>query len=132
MKKASILLFVIFASLASINAFGQQQPSKEKLVGKWVHPMYVGGIEINGKTTPIYNNEIFVFKSDGTFVFGEYDGAKPLFEVEGSWVLSKDKKKIVLIYDDGETSSIDIRQFDGKSFVTTSMQGNDFKFTKAY
>lgn len=130
MKKAFILLFVVFASLASINAFGQQQPSKEKLVGKWVHPMYVGGIEINGKTTPIYNNEIFVFKSDGTFVFGEYDGAKPLYEVEGSWVLSKDKKKLVFIYEDGETSSMDIRDFKGNSFVTTSIQGNDFLYTK--
>ena len=130
MKKA-LILFVILANLASVAAFGQQQPSKEKLVGKWKHPINSGAYSINGKTTVVYNNEIFVFKSDGTFVFGEYnEESSPLYEVEGSCVLSKDKKKIVFIFDDGKTSSIDIRNFTGNTFITTSMEGRDFKYTK--
>ena len=44
--------------------------------------------------------------------------------------MSTDKKNIVFSYEDGETSSIDIREFDGTSFITTSREGNDFKFTK--
>jgi hypothetical protein len=68
-------------------------------------------------------------KNDGTFVFGEY-GNTPLYEVEGRWNLSDDNERIMFSYDNGETSSIDIREFDGNSFVTTSREGNNFKYTK--
>ena len=96
-----------------------------------MHPIQVGTVSINDskEVTPVYNNEIFTFNEDGTFVFGEY-GDSLLYEVTGIWEVSTDKKNIVFSYEDGETSSIDIREFDGTSFITTSREGNDFKFTK--
>ena len=77
----------------------------------------------------MYNYEVFQFKADGTFVFGEY-GSSPIYEVDGRWELSDDGKNIEFSFDDGQTSCIDIREFDGDSFVTTSREGNDFKYTK--
>ena len=131
MRKIYVLL-AIFATLILALACNSNQPSKEQLVGTWKHPIQNGAIGINEseEATPLYNDEIFTFNEDGTFVFGEYEGSSPLYEVEGNWNLSNDKKWIVFSYETGETSSIDIREFDGTSFVTTSREGNDFKFTK--
>ena len=53
-----------------------------------------------------------------------------MYEVEGKWKLIEDKKRLEFSFDNGQTSSIDIREFDGNSFVTTSREGNDFKYTK--
>jgi len=130
MRKIYVLL-AIFASLILALACNSGQPSKDQLVGTWKHPIQVGAISINEgeEASPVYNNEIFKFNEDGTFVFGEY-GDSPLYEVEGNWELSSDKKRIEFSYESGETSSIDIREFDGTSFITTSREGNDFKFTK--
>jgi hypothetical protein len=130
MRKIYVLL-AIFASLILALACNSGQPSKDQLVGTWKHPIQVGAISINEgeEVSPVYNNEIFKFNEDGTFVFGEY-GDSPLYEVEGNWELSSDKKRIEFSYESGETSSIDIREFDGTSFITTSREGNDFKFTK--
>lgn len=127
-------IFVLFAFLANlilILACSQEQlPSKEQLIGTWKHPIQTGSISINnGEKTPVFNYEMFQFKGDGTFVFGEY-GATPLYEVNGHWELSEDKKSLVFSFDDGQTSSIDIREFDGNSFITTSREGKDFKYTK--
>ena len=99
------------------------------MIGTWKHPIQTGSININGEENPVFNNEIFQFKGDGTFVFGEY-GASPIYEANGHWELSEDKKSLVFSFDDGQTSSIDIREFDGNSFITTSREGNDFKYTK--
>ena len=93
-------LFAILVNLILVLACSQEQPSKEQLIGTWKH-----------------------------FVFGEY-GQSPLYEVEGRWELTEDKQRLVFSFDNGETSSIDIREFDGNSFVTTSKEGNDFKYTK--
>ena len=127
-------LFVYFAFLANlilILACSQEQrPSRELLIGTWKHPIEAGWASMNdGEKMYQYNTEIFRFKEDGTFVFGEY-GDSPLFEVNGRWELSDDKKSLVFSYEDGETSSIDIREFDGNSFITTSREGHDFKYTK--
>lgn len=126
-----IVLFAVLANLFLVLACNQEQPSREQLIGTWKHPINVGSINVNNGTesTPIYNYEIFKFKGDGTFVFGEY-GQSPLYEVEGKWELSEDKQRLVFSFDDGETSSIDIREFTGNTFVTTSREGNDFKYTK--
>lgn len=132
--KKSISSLVLFASMFAVIMSCQQTPSKEKLIGTWSHPLQVGQIEINTddgkKIQDIYNYEIFKFFGDGTFVMGEYDGSKPLYEVNGRWDLSDDNKYLLFSYEDGSSSHIDIRKFDGKSFVTTSRQGNDFLFTK--
>lgn len=126
-------LFVLFAFLANLILFlacsQELQPSEEQLIGTWKHPIQVGSIIENGDTIPVYNNEIFQFKGDGTFVFGEY-GASPLYEANGHWELSEDKTHLLFSFDDGQTSSIDIREFDGSTFITTSREGNDFKYTK--
>ena len=127
-------LFVLFALLANlilILACSQEQlPSKEQLIGTWKHPIQAGWVSMNdGEKMYQYNYEIFRFKEDGTFVFGEYSDS-PLYEVNGRWELSDDKQSLVFSYDDGQTSVIDIREFDGNSFITTSREGNDFKFTK--
>ena len=131
MRKIYVLL-AIFVNLILVLACNSKQPSKEQLVGTWKHPIQVGAISINEseEVTPMYNNEIFTFNEDGTFVFGEYGESSPLYEVKGNWELSNDKKRIEFSYENGETYSIDIREFDGTSFITTSMEGNDFKFTK--
>ena len=131
MRKIYVLL-AIFVNLILVLACNSKQPSKEQLVGTWKHPIQVGAISINEseEVTPMYNNEIFTFNEDGTFVFGEYGESSPLYEVKGNWELSNDKKRIEFSYEGGETSSIDIREFDGTSFITTSIKGNDFKFTK--
>lgn len=124
------VLLVVFANLILLLSCSQEKLSREQLIGTWKHPLYAGAISINdGEKTPMYNYEMFQFKADGTFVFGEY-GASPLYEVNGRWELSDDRKNIEFSFDDGQTSSIDIREFDGSSFVTTSGQGNDFKYTK--
>lgn len=130
MRKIYVLL-AIFANLILALACNSGQPSKDQLVGTWKHPIQIGAISINDseEATPVYNNEIFKFNEDGTFVFGEY-GDSPLYEVEGNWELSSDKKRIEFSYENGETSSIDIREFDGTSFITTPIEGNDYKFTK--
>lgn len=126
------VFFAILANLFLVLACNQEQLSKEQLIGTWKHPINVGSININNsaESTALYNYEIFKFKNDGTFVFGEYDGQSPLYEVKGRWELTEDKHRLVFTYDDGETSSIDVREFDGDSFVTTSKEGNDFKYTK--
>ena len=126
-----IVLFAVLANLFLVLACNQEQPSREQLMGTWKHPINVGSINVNNGTesTPIYNYEIFKFKGDGTFVFGEY-GQSPLYEVEGKWELTEDKQRLVFSFDDGETSSIDIREFTGNTFVTTSKEGNDFTYTK--
>jgi hypothetical protein len=126
-----IVLFAVLANLFLVLACNQEQPSREQLIGTWKHPINVGSINVNNGTesTPIYNYEIFKFKGDGTFVFGEY-GQSPLYEVEGKWELTEDKQRLVFSFDDGETSSIDIREFTGNTFVTTSKEGNDFTYTK--
>lgn len=123
------VLFAILANLLFVLACSQEQPSKEQLIGTWKHPIRVGSVKVDNKSTTVYNYEIFKFKGDGTFVFGEY-GQSPLYEVEGRWELTEDKQRLVFSFDNGETSSIDIREFDGYSFVTTSKEGNDFKYTK--
>lgn len=124
-------LFAILVNLILILACSQEQPSKEQLIGTWKHPISVGSVNVNNsaESTTVYTYEIFKFKGDGTFVFGEY-GQSPLYEVEGRWELTEDKQRLVFSFDNGETSSIDIREFDGDSFVTTSKEGNDFKYTK--
>ena len=126
-----LILFAVFANLILVLACSQEQPSVDKLVGTWKHPIQVGSINVNeGESTSLYNYEIFKFKGDGSFVFGEYDGQSPLYEVEGNWKLSDDKTRIEFSYESGETSSIDIREFTGNSFITTSREGNDFLYTK--
>ena len=128
--RKQVFIFAFFANLILILACSQElQPSEENLIGTWKHPIQTGSMSVNGEDTLVYNNEIFQFKGDGTFVFGEY-GASPLYEAEGHWKLSDDKKSLEFSFDDGQTSSIDIREFDGSSFVTTSKEGNDFKYTK--
>lgn len=126
-----IVLYAVLANLFLVLACNQEQPSREQLIGTWKHPINVGSINVNNGTesTPIYNYEIFKFKGDGTFVFGEY-GQSPLYEVEGKWELTEDKQRLVFSFDDGETSSIEIREFTGNTFVTTSKEGNDFTYTK--
>lgn len=129
MKKL-VVRFAFLANLILILACSQEQPSKEQLIGTWKHPIEAGWVSMNeGEKMYQYNYEIFRFKEDGTFLFGEY-GDSPLYEVNGCWELSDDKKSLVFSYDDGETSSIDIREFTGDSFITTSREGNDFKYTK--
>ena len=124
------VLSAFFANLILLLACSQQlQLSEENLIGTWKHPIQAGSITENGEETPVYNNEILQFKEDGTFVFGEY-GSSPLYEVEGHWKLSDDKTRLEFSFDGGETSSIDIREFDGISFITTSREGNDFKYTR--
>ena len=132
MKKfISVLCIALFVSTQFFfTACSEGLPTKEQLVGTWKHTFVASSVNINnGEPITQNHSEIFRFKSDGTFVFGEY-GDSPLFEVEGKWQLSEDKKYLVLSYDNGETVRIDIRDFDGNSFVTTSMQGNDFQFIK--
>lgn len=113
--------------------------TEENLVGIWKHSLLPswGVITITNKdghkenkTFNNYHVEIFNFKSNGAFTFGEYTNNGPFFEDKGLWRLSEDKARIELSYDNGETISIDIRNFDGRSFITTSALGNDFMFTK--
>ena len=124
-------LFAILANLILVLACSQEQSIKEQLIGTWKHPISVGSVNVNNDadSTTVYTYEIFKFKEDGTFVLGEY-GQSPLYEVEGKWELTEDKQSLVFTFDNGETSSIDIREFDDDSFVTTSKEGNDFKYTK--
>ena len=130
MKKIFVL-FVILANLFLVLACSQEQSIKEQLIGKWKHPISVDSAIANdcADSTTVYSYEIFNFKGDGTFVFGEYSQS-PLYEVEGKWELSEDNQRLILSFDEGEPSSIDIREFDGDSFVTTSKDGNDLKYTK--
>lgn len=104
--------------------------SEENLIGTWKHPLLASWVNINGSPSYNYHDEIFVFKADKTFTFGEYGKSGALFEEKGTWKLSIDKTKIELTYESGEHSSIDIRKFNGSSFITTSIQGNDFVFKK--
>jgi hypothetical protein len=129
--RKSFILFAILANLILVLACSQKQPSKEQLVGTWKHPISVGSVNVNNgaESTTVYTYEIFKFKGDGTFVFGEY-GQSPLYEVEGRWELTEDKQRLAFSFDNGETSSIDIREFTGNTFVTTSKEGNDFTYTK--
>lgn len=119
--------------------FFNKKINEKTIVGVWKHPLMGSGgnIEIVSKdgtkqnqSFVNYHFEIFNLKSDKTFTFGEYTRNGALYEVQGHWRLSSDNKNLELSYDNGETSRIDIRKFDGKSFVTTSIQGNDFLFTK--
>ena len=105
--------------------------TEKKLVGVWKHRILSSWCSINdGPVQNIYHYEIFNLRSDHTFSFGEYGSTKPLYEVSGKWRLSNDKKSIEFSYPNGELINMDIREFKGNSFITTSMQGNDFKFIK--
>ena len=91
MRKIYVII-AFFANLILLLSCSQEQlPSQEQLIGTWKHPIQTGSFSINGEETPVFNNEIFQFKGDGTFVFGEY-GASPLYEANGHWELSEDKK----------------------------------------
>lgn len=132
MKKVILLFTVItvIVNLFLIVACDKEQLSEEMLIGTWKHPIEVGAYSINdGENVPLYTYEILQLKGDGSFVFGEY-GKHPLYEVKGNWKLSDDKTRLEMSFDDGETSSIDIREFNGNSFITTSREGNDFKYVK--
>lgn len=127
--------FTLVAIFASVVAFvacsSKQQPSKSNMVGTWKHPLVASVVSVNdGDPISIVNNEIITLKEDGTFVMGEYGPSSTVYEVTGTWNLSDDKTLLEFTFEDGETNSIDIREFTGDSFVTTSIQGNDFKFTK--
>lgn len=105
--------------------------TEKKLVGVWKHRILASWVSINDG--PVHNNyhyEIFNFRSDNTFSFGEYGPSNPLYEVSGKWRLSNDRKYIELTYPTGELYNIDIRDFKGDSFITTSKEGKDFKFVK--
>ena len=113
----------------------KKTPSETQLVGVWKHRILASwaSIEVNSRRIDLpnnYNEEIFNFRPDGSFTFGEYSGSGPLYEVRGYWRLSPDKSRLLFSYLDGETSSIDIRDYTGRSFVTTSLEGNDFKYVK--
>ena len=93
--RKNFVLFAILANLFLVLACSQEQPSKEQLIGTWKHPISVGSVNVNNESTTVYNYEIFKFKGDGTFVFGEY-GQSPLYEVEGRWELTEDKQRLVV------------------------------------
>lgn len=104
---------------------------KKNLVGVWRHPILASWFSINNsEKVKIYHYEIFNFKADMTFSFGEYGKSGPLYEVKGRWRLSNDRKIIELFFERGDKGTIDIRDFKGNSFITTSSQGEDFKFIK--
>jgi hypothetical protein len=110
--------------------FFSKKLSEEGLIGIWKHPIGGGKVTANGKEVfNIYTYEIFHFNANRTFTFGEY-GYSTLYEVKGTWRLSNDKARIELFFDDGESNCIDIRDYDGKTFITTSREGNNFKYTK--
>lgn len=113
----------------------KRKPTEKQLVGVWKHQILAswGSIEVNNQRSQVlksYNYEIFNFRANGTFTFGEYGQSNPLYEYSGRWALSNDKTRILFTFANGESSSIDIRNFKGDSFVTTSMQGQDFKYVK--
>lgn len=127
--------FTLVAIFASVVAFvacsSKQQPNKSNMVGTWKHPLVASVVSVNdGDPISIVNNEIITLKEDGTFVMGEYGPSSTIYEVTGTWNLSDDKTLLEFTFEDGETNSIDIREFTGDSFVTTSIQGKDYKFTK--
>jgi hypothetical protein len=111
--------------------FFKKKLSEEGLIGVWKHPIEASKVSINGgDAVSIYHYEIFHFNANRMFTFGEYSKRGPLYEVKGSWRLSNDKTRIEMFFEDGETNSVDIREYDGKTFVTTSREGNNFKYTK--
>lgn len=109
--------------------------TEKNLVGIWKHPILASWVsfEVSGVATePFqnYNIEIINFRANGTFTFGEYGKSGPLYQGSGRWALSNDKTSVLFTYDNGETSYIDIREFNGNSFITTSSQGNNSMFTR--
>ena len=110
--------------------FFKKKLSEEGLIGIWKHSIQASIIRLNENVFANYNNEIFKFNANRTFTFGEYSRNGPLYEVKGTWRLNIDKTRIELFFDDGQANSIDIRDYDGKTFITTSMEGNNFTYIK--
>jgi hypothetical protein len=110
--------------------FFKRELSEKGLIGIWKHPIQACIIRLNENVFANYNNEIFQFNGNRTFIFGEYSKNGPLYEVKGTWRLSIDKTRIELFFDNGSTNSIDIHDYDEKTFATTSVEGNNFIYTK--
>jgi len=90
--------------------FFRKKLSEEGLIGIWKHPIEASRVSINGgNVVSNYNYEIFQFKANRTFSFGEYSKRGALYEVKGNWKLSNDKTRIEFFFDDGDKQSIDIR-----------------------
>lgn len=115
--------------------FFKKKLTEKNLVGIWKHPILASWVrlEVSGvamKPIQNYNMEIINFRANGTFTIGEYGKSGPLYEGSGRWVLSTDKTTVLITYDNGVASHMDIREFNGHSFITTSVEGNDLMFTK--
>jgi hypothetical protein len=125
------------AVICFFSACTTKTPDENGLIGIWKHPITSNAqISVNGKNVSngpsIVSYEILRLKADKTFTFGEYGAnhGDAFYEAHGKWQLSDNKDKLEFTYEDGERGSIDIRKYDGKSFITTSREGNDFKFDK--
>jgi hypothetical protein len=128
------------AVICFISACMTKTPDENGLIGIWKHPITSNvQISVKGKDASKSNEQSIVvsyerlrLKADKTFIFGEYSAkdSSPYYEVHGKWQLSNNKARLEFIYENGERGDIDIRKYDGKSFITTSREGNDFKFNK--
>lgn len=126
-------IFIVLISALLLNACSNGLTG-DKLIGTWEHPIETKmsySVDEGAENEFISRTyERFVFKEDQTYIFGEYDkNNKALYEVAGTYKIDNDKGGINL-YVDSDQSFLDVRKFDGNTFVTTSLQGNDFLYTK--
>ncbi len=110
--------------------FFKTKLSEKGLIGIWKHSIQAFTLRINDNVFASYNNEIFKFNANRTFTFGEYSGNNALYEIKGTWRLNSDKTRIELLFDNGHVNSIDVRDYDGKTFIATSIEGNKFIYVK--
>ena len=130
----TLLLVILFLASCSSKTL-----SEDGLIGVWKRAIetksqltaeYEDGRKVPSNVST-YTYEIFRFNANRTFSFGEYGSSLGAFyEYHGTWRLNNDKTKLELFFDDGVNNSIDIRDYDGRSFIITSEKGDDAKYTK--
>lgn len=128
-KSITVLILALIVAACSSGV------SEKDFIGVWEHAIESqSSVEINGKKMDMGSTTVerFNFTDKENFTFGEYStsSGKALYSVSGKWSYDSDSKQLAFEYPDGSKMQMDVREFDGSSFITTSKMGNDFKFEK--
>ena len=113
--------------------FFKKKHPRDHLVGVWKHTDFGYGADliVDGRmtSTRVYITDVITFNWNGTFSRTE-EGVRHPFRETGTWVLSQDGNYVTLTYSSGEIIQLDIRNFNGRTFTTSSCLGNDLVYTK--
>ena len=113
----------------------KRKPSRDEMVGIWKQTSlaYGGDVIINGRKSSFqaYTTNVITLNRNGTFTIAEEGVRHSSFVEKGTWNLSADRGWLIFTHNTGEIIRMDIRDFKGNSFTTSSIMGNDLVFKRS-